>query len=177
MQNLQLRASYSLTRGTPRNVYTTADSSVNMYTRAKTGPSRLVFDEKHRVSAWVAKRVGQQSSWGDFYAMGAEHKGQLTAGLVFNGFTNSNATVHMAVSRPSKLFAEMLDHGVAYAFDTCKLLRLTALVEESNTRALRLNRHIGFQDEAVLRKAGTDGQDIMILVLWPENYTRNNRHG
>jgi len=138
---------------------------------------RLIFDDKQRVGAWLAEQVGQQSSWGDFYAMGAEVDGELVAGFVFNNFTDSSATCHIAVSKPSKLFLELLDHGFNYAFNVCGLLRLTGLVEASNTKALKLDEHIGFERESVMRKAGTGGQDIIVLALWPENYFRVKRNG
>lgn len=139
--------------------------------------SRLVFDEKHRVSDWVATHVGQLSSWGGFYAMGAELNGELTAGLVFNNFTESNASVHLAVSKPTKGLLELLDHGARYAFRTCGLRRLTAPIEESNAKSLKICKRLGFAEEAVMAQAGTGGQDINILVLWPEKYRQRKPDG
>jgi len=139
--------------------------------------SRFIFDDKERVGDWVAQQVGQLSSWGGYYAMGAEKNGELVAGIVFNNMTDSSATCHIAVSKPTKIFSELLDHGFVYAFKTCGLLRLTGMVEASNEKALRLDKHIGFVEEAVMEKAGTGGQDIIVLVLWPENYRRGRRNG
>lgn len=139
--------------------------------------ARLIFDDKDRVGDWVAERVGQRSSWGDFYAMGAERGGELTAGIVFNSMTECNATTHIAVDRANQAFVQLLDHGFVYAFQTCGLLRLTGLVEASNTKALKLDAHIGFEPESVMRCAGSGGQDIIVLVLWPQNYYRVNRNG
>ena len=134
--------------------------------------SRLVFDDKKRVGAWVAEEVQQRSEWGSFYAMGAETDGQLVSGIVFNNFNECNATCHIAVSKPTKLFLELLDHGFKYAFETCGLRRLTGLVEADNSKALKLDKHIGFIEEAVMKEAGSEGQDIVVLVLWPHNYHR-----
>ena len=139
--------------------------------------TRLVFDEKQRVAKWVAERVGQLSSWGGYYAMGAVLNGELTAGLVFNNFTDSNASVHLAVSTPTKGMRELLDHGFLYAFKTCSLRRLTAPVEASNAKSLRIVKRIGFVPEAVMAQAGTNRQDIHLLVLWPEKYFKGKKHG
>jgi len=139
--------------------------------------TRLIFDDKARVAQWVAYHVGQLSSWGDYYAMGAEVNGELVAGIVFNNFTDSSATTHIAVSKPTKLFLELLDHAYNYAFNVCGLLRLTGLVEAHNEKALKLDKHVGFVEESVMRKAGTGGQDIIVLVMWPENYVRGKRNG
>jgi RimJ/RimL family protein N-acetyltransferase len=139
--------------------------------------SSLIFDDKEKVGAWVAKQVDQTASWGDFYAMGAEVNGKLVSGVVFNNFNEVNATCHIAVSKPNKLFLELLDHAYGYAFGQCKLKRLTGLVASDNHKALKLDKHIGFIEEGVMRKAGKQGQDIITLVMWPENYYRGKTHG
>jgi RimJ/RimL family protein N-acetyltransferase len=139
--------------------------------------SRLVFDDKKRVGAWVAEEVQQRSEWGSFYAMGAEIDGQLVSGIVFNNFNECNATAHIAVSKPTKLFLELLDHGFTYAFETCGLRRLTGLVEADNSKAIKLDKHIGFVEEGIMEKAGSEGQDMVVLVLWPHNYRRGKKNG
>ena len=139
--------------------------------------SRLVFNDKERIGGWVANRVGQMTSWGDFYAMGADLKGELAAGVVLNNFTPCSATVHLAVSKPTKLLSELLDHAFLYAFKTCKLRRLTGLVEANNGKSLKIIKHLGFVEEGVMREAGTDGQDIIVLVLWPESYRKGKLNG
>ena len=139
--------------------------------------SELVFNDKERVGGWVADRVGQMSSWGDFYAMGAEVKGKLSAGVVLNNFTPCSATVHLAISKPTKLLSELLDHAFIYAFETCGLRRLTGLVEANNAKSLKIIKHLGFVEEGAMRQAGSDGQDIIVLVLWPQNYRKGKLNG
>ena len=135
----------------------------------------LIFDDKERVGAWVAKEVVQEAEWGSYYAMGAEVDGQIVSGIVFNNFNECNATCHIAVSKPNKLFLELLDHAFLYAFETCKLRRLTGLVEADNSKALKLDKHIGFLQESVMQEAGSEGQDMVVLVLWPQNYHRRGK--
>ena len=139
--------------------------------------SRLVFDDKERVGAWVAEQVDQRSPWGEFYSMGAEKDGQLVSGIVFNNYNGSNATAHIAVSKPNKLFLELLDHAFVYAFETLGLRRLTGLVEADNSKALKLDKHIGFVEEGVMEQGGSDGQDLIVLVLWPQNYRKGRNYG
>ena len=139
-----------------------------------TEPS-LIFDDKDRVGDWVANQMPDGASWHNYYAMGAEKQGELVSGIVFENFNGHNANVHIAVSKPTKLFLALLDHAFVYAFDTCGLRRLTGLVEADNVKALQLDLHIGFKIEAVMKGAGSAGQDLLILVLWPENYHRGKR--
>ena len=137
----------------------------------------LIFDDKERVGAWVAKEVVQEAEWGSYYAMGAEVDGQIVSGIVFNNFNECNATAHIACSKPNKLFLELLDHAFLYAFETCGLRRLTGLVEADNSKALKLDKHIGFLQESIMREAGSEGQDVVVLVLWPQNYRRGKKNG
>ena len=137
--------------------------------------SRLIFDDKYRVGEWVAEQMSDGANWHDYYAMGAETKGDIVSGIVFENMNGHNANVHIAVSKPTKLFLELLDHAFIYAFQDCELQRLTGLVEVDNTKALHLDIHIGFRIEAIMKNAGSSGQDLLILVLWPENYMRGKR--
>lgn len=132
--------------------------------------SRLVFDDKQRVADWVSDQMPNGAAWHDYYAMGAEVNGDLVSGIVFEEYNGHNANVHIAVSKPTKLFLDLLDHAFVYAFQTMGVQRLTGLVEADNHKALRLDLKIGFQVEATMTAAGSSGQDVIILVLWPENY-------
>jgi RimJ/RimL family protein N-acetyltransferase len=72
---------------------------------------------------------------------------------------------------------ELLDHAYKYAFETCKLKRLTGLVEADNSKALKIDKHIGFLEEGIMQEAGSEGQDMVVLVLWPDNYRRGKKNG
>lgn len=134
---------------------------------------QLVFHEKQFVADWVAREVEQTASWGDFYAMGIKGRDQqLVAGIVFNNFNGANATAHIAVKKFTRQLPYLIVHAIHYAFEVNGLNRLTGLVSSKNEKALRLNRHIGFEHEATMRKAGPDGEDLLVLVLWPENSSR-----
>ena len=131
----------------------------------------LVFDQTKLIGEWVAQQVEQESSWGDFYAMGAvDDTGEILAGFVFNNYNTSNATCHIAVKKPGKYLKQLLMHGYRYAFVMCGLKRLTGLVESTNKKALKLDYHIGFEHEFTMKQAGRNGADIEVLVLWPENF-------
>lgn len=138
----------------------------------------LVFADSEGVGAWVAEQVGQEGGWGPFYAMGiCRDNGEYVAGIVFNQFNGVNATCHIAVKRISKQFIELLKHGSRYAYEQCGLKRLTGLVESGNAKALRLDRKIGFEPEAVLSQAGREGQDIVVMVMWADKcpWLENNQ--
>jgi RimJ/RimL family protein N-acetyltransferase len=129
--------------------------------------AQLVFDQSARVGEWVAERIGQTGSWGDFYAMGIEKDGQIIAGVVFHNYNGANAVCHVAVDKPTKLLVPFLHHLADYAFNHCKLKRLTGMVPTDKPGVIAFDKHLGFEEEFVM-KDGAPGADIMVLVMWPD---------
>lgn len=131
------------------------------------GRHRLVFDRKDLIGAWVAAQVNQTAVWGDFYAMGTMRGSQVTAGVVFNNFNGANATVHIAVSVPSKTMIKLFNACCDYAFNKCKLRRITGMVPTNEPDVIRFDKKLGFSEEFVM-KDGAVGADMMVLVLTEE---------
>jgi RimJ/RimL family protein N-acetyltransferase len=130
----------------------------------------FIFDDKARVGQWVSAQIDNGiGSWGDFYAMGVEKDGELVAGVVINEYNGSNAACHIAVTKPGKYLVQFFRYVADYAFNHCKLKRLTGAVPSNNQRALAFDKHLGFEEEFVMKKAARDGHDLHILVIWPEN--------
>lgn len=131
---------------------------------------RYVFDEKARVGKWVSEQIDNGlGSWGEFYAMGVEKDGELVAGVVVNEYNGSNAACHIAVTKPGKYLIQLFRYVADYAFNHCKLNRLTGAVPSNNQKALKFDKHLGFEEEFVMKKAAAGGHDLHILVVWPEN--------
>jgi RimJ/RimL family protein N-acetyltransferase len=137
----------------------------------------VTLNEKELVGKWLADQVNQTAPWGSFYAMGVKVGDEVTSGIVFNSFNACNATAHIAAAKVNRDFSRLLDYGAHYAFNLCRLKRLTGFVEEDNVKALKLDKHIGFVEEGTMKKAGAKGQDVIILVLWPENFRRRKHNG
>lgn len=129
--------------------------------------SRLVFDEKDRVGKWVAEQVEQSAAWGSFYAMGVERDGEIVAGIVFNNMNGSNATCHIAVSRPGKDMIKLLHHAARYAFEQLGLKRLTGMVPASKPNVLKFDLNLGWEEEFVMQDAAFDGGPLHVLKMTP----------
>lgn len=130
--------------------------------------AELVFDQVDRVGAWVAQQVNQLSSWGSFYALGIEQDGEIVAGVVVNNFNGANATCHIAVLKPVKLLPKLIYHACDYAFNHCRLKRLTGMVPTNEPKVIEFDKHIGFEEEFVM-KDGAPGADMMVLVMRHDN--------
>jgi RimJ/RimL family protein N-acetyltransferase len=129
--------------------------------------AQLVFDQPGPVSEWVAQQVGHIGSWGEYYAIGIEADGQIVAGVVINNYNGANATCHIAISKRTKLLVEMFYHVCNYAFNHCKLKRLTGMVPSNEPHILAFDKHLGFEEEFVM-KDGALGADMHVLVMWPD---------
>lgn len=131
-------------------------------------PSRLVFDDKQRVGAWVAERVEQSSSWGSFYAMGAERNGELVAGIVMNNYNGVNAFVHIAIAKPGKDTIKLFRAFADYAFRQCKLKRLTGLTPDNLAGVLAFDLKAGWEKEFTMLDAAPDGGPLHVVVMRPD---------
>ena len=130
--------------------------------------AHLVYDQSPRVGAWVATKVGQGASWGDFYAIGVERGQDLIAGVVINNYNGANATCHIAIEQQTKMIVPLFQAVCDYAFNHCKLKRLTGMVPTNEPHIIAFDKHLGFEEEYVM-KNGAPGADMQVLVLWPDD--------
>ena len=114
--------------------------------------------------------------YGDYDAMGIERDNEIVAGILLEGYNGHNINAHIAYDKFSKSFIELIDNAIIYTFGQLKVKRVTGYVNSDNEKALKLDMHIGFNIEGIMKQSGPQGQDIYILVLWPENCWRLN-HG
>jgi hypothetical protein len=138
----------------------------------------LEFDRKDMIGAWVAAKTGQDTPWGNFYAMGIMHESSVQAGVVFNNFNESNCLVHIAIQKPTKLIIPLFCAVCDYAFNMCKLKRITGMVPTDEPEVIAFDKHLGFREEFVMKDAANNS-DMQVLVLTPTDATRwlENEHG
>src|SRR5574343_481904 len=133
---------------------------------------KLVFNQKYRVGAWVAEQVEQSIPWCGFYAMGVEIDGEIVAGVVFDAFNGANCTVHIAIARRGRFLLDLFSHVCEYAFNQCKMKRITGMVPASKPKVLAFDLHLGFREEFVMQDAAHDGGPLHILVMRPDDAQR-----
>lgn len=130
----------------------------------------LVTDQPALFAGWVASKVDMKASWGSYYAMGIidDKKNQIVAGVVLNNNNGANATVHIAVERGAgRGLVKLLEAVADYAFKQLRLKRLTGLVPASETKVLEFDKHLGWEEEFIIKDGAPDG-DMVMLVMWPE---------
>jgi len=99
--------------------------------------------------------------------MGTMRGSQVTAGVVFNNFNGANATVHIAVDIPSKAMINLFRAVCDYAFNKCKLKRLTGMVPTNEPDIISFDKKLGFSEEFIMKDAAV-GADMMVLVITEE---------
>lgn len=100
-------------------------------------------------------------------AIGLERHGELVAGVLFDGLNGANVWMHVAAKPGARwMTRDYLRAAFAYPFKVCGVQRISGYVDASNQQARRFDEHLGFQQEAVLKGAASDGGDVLVYVMW-----------
>jgi RimJ/RimL family protein N-acetyltransferase len=127
--------------------------------------SKLLLNSRDYVGGWVAQQTGQTGDWGSFNAFGIENNGIIYAGVVINNINGANATVHIAIDKPSKLLYDLFTVLCDYAFNQLGLLRITGMVPTDEPKTIAFDERLGFEKEFIMRD-GAPGADMQFLVMW-----------
>lgn len=115
-----------------------------------------------RVLAFVQQHV-PLAACTNMKAIGLEHDGELVAGVVYEGYNGHNVWMHVAIT--GRLNREYIRYCFHYPFVELGCSRVSGYVEASNVAARRFDEHLGFQQEAVLSGAASDGGDVILYVM------------
>lgn len=130
---------------------------------------RLRFNDDETVLNFIKHHIETGFTVdGDYRALGIQdNDGFLVAGAIFFNFTDTgNAEFAGAASRGRMWATKNVMRGIfAHAFGALELHRLTALVDATNTRAIKWNERAGFVEEGRLREAGKDRCDTIVYGM------------
>lgn len=133
------------------------------------GTGGLIY-ETERVLPFMQGLIAGLHPGADARCIGLERDGALVAGAMYEGFNGRNVWVHLAGLAGGRWMTRtFLKAGFAYPFLVCGVDRLSGYVNASNRQVRRLNEHLGYEVEAVLRGAAPDGGDVLIYVMWKRN--------
>ncbi|MCG7492465.1 GNAT family N-acetyltransferase [Thalassobius sp. Cn5-15] len=131
---------------------------------------QLVLRADRVVADWVAKRLSATPWAGSFAAIGVLDKNRsgLIAGAVYHGFDGRNVIMSIAADSPNWSRKGILKSLFHYPFNSLGCQRVTATVDESNHRSLRLCRGLGFVQEGIIRQGADDGDVVLLGLLKAE---------
>ena len=131
--------------------------------------SARIVSDPGRVWAFVKERVPIAMVAG-MKGLGLERDGELVAGVVYEGFNGKNVWMHVAAEPGAKwMTREYLRYCFHYPFVEMGVQRVSGYVEASNALARRFDEHLGFQPEAILEGAASDGGDVILYVMWKKD--------
>lgn len=121
----------------------------------------------HDIGRWVYDRTGGVYTEQDSMSMGRiDEHGNLIGGVVFENYNGNSVLMHCA-GEGAWINKEFLRVAFGYAFNQLKVHKIIGLVDSTNDKALRLDKHLGFVQEAVITGAGSKG-DLVILTMTQE---------
>lgn len=102
--------------------------------------------------------------WNGYYqAIGYEVDGELKGGVVYTDASPTNVVLSTVLEAP---LTRRFMYGIfAYPFVQLRVKRVTALVEEWNTRSICLCTHAGFRVEGKMREAAVGGGNVVIMGM------------
>ena len=122
----------------------------------------IVFGE--HVCHWVAERTGGTYYAGSGQGIGLEKNGALIAGVLYDNCNGRSVQMHVAATGKTWLNREFLWKCFDYPFNQLKVHKIIGLVDSENADALRFDRHLGFETEAIIKNAGRRC-DMIILSM------------
>jgi RimJ/RimL family protein N-acetyltransferase len=119
------------------------------------------------IAEWVCKQTQNDFFPGAFQGIGIVKDGEIVCGVAFDGFNGSSIQIHVALKPGEKMTREWLRAVFDYPFNQLKVKKIIGIVDSGNPQALRFDKHIGFEEVAVIKDAARYG-DIHILTMTPE---------
>jgi len=89
----------------------------------------------------------------------------IQAVAVFDSFTVDACNVHFAIDSPFVIRSGFLNEIARHLFVECGRKRIFGLVPSTNEKALKLDKHIGMKEVAVVPDALAEGVDYIVLCM------------
>lgn len=128
-----------------------------------------IISDPARVWDFVNRQVPVPLAAG-MKGLGLVRDGEMVCGVLYEGFNGHNVWMHVAAEPGSRwMVREYLRYCFHYPFNEMGCTRVSGYVEASNSAARRFDEHLGFQREAVLQGAASDGGDVILYVMRKED--------
>lgn len=95
--------------------------------------------------------------------------GRILAVCVADSFTPDSCNVHMAIDSPLVIKHGFLHEIGTHLFETCGRSHIFGLVPASNAKALKFDKHIGFNEVARIPDGVGTGTDYVVMRMNKED--------
>lgn len=126
---------------------------------------QIVTKQNEILGQWLYSKTGGSYIHGMGQYIGLVDDGKI---LAVAGYENCNtASVHCHIAVEGMMNREFLRYIFAYPFNELKVKKLIGIVPSFNEKALKLDKHLGFIEECVIKDAHPGG-DLHILTMTKE---------
>lgn len=126
----------------------------------------IITDRQEELGRWLCPRTGGRYVPGAGVYIGNEINGKLVAVVGYEDYNGASVRIHVA-GEGHWMTREFLWFAFYYPFEQMKVKKLIGLVAGTNERALKLDKHLGYVEEAVIKDA-VPGGDLHILTMTKE---------
>ena len=127
----------------------------------------IIFDRQDELGEWLVSRTGGTHIPNAGQYIGLERGGRLVAVAGFDNFNGASVCGHIAVDG-GRMEKEWMRICFDYVFNQLKVHKLIGIVASNNEKALRLDRHFGYVEEAVLKGCSPNCADTHFLTMTKE---------
>jgi RimJ/RimL family protein N-acetyltransferase len=120
--------------------------------------------DKHAAREFLRTHGVELPFSSDFMALGRFSAGKLIAVVGYNGFNGAICSMHNA-GDGNWISREYLREAFRYPFETCARSHIVVTVAANNHRALKLNKHLGFEVMHRFRDGWEPGVDTVIMAM------------
>jgi hypothetical protein len=135
----------------------------------------LRFERNNEAVAWAKNVIGISGMAADATTVSlVDDNDQFLAVTVFSSYTGNNMDMHIAARPKSRWLSRGFFHAsFELPFMVLEVPRVTGLIRAKNLNAQRFGSRLGFQYEGRMRKAFSDGEDLVLYGLLREEYLKH----
>jgi RimJ/RimL family protein N-acetyltransferase len=127
----------------------------------------MVAEPQEALKDWISKRLNQKFPE-DSTFLGQVKDSKLVAVRGYCNFVGNSCAIHIASEGSHWMNRELLWACFDYPFNKLEKKVIVTALDANNEKAVRLNRHLGFHIETVIKDAHENG-DLMIMTMRKEN--------
>lgn len=144
---------------------------------------RVFRDDKGFVTAWVAERCPDMvGGFPNGVALGVISDNKLLAGVVYSDYYRKFGTMQLSIASDNPMWArrEVITELLSYPFKQLNIFKCWITVCSDNEKCLKMVKHVGFKQEAVLSHQYGFKRHANILRMYQYEYKQlyltENRH-
>lgn len=127
----------------------------------------VTTENQDELRAWVERILGQKMPQEATF-IGQIKNDWIVAVVAYYAFTQNSCAMHIGSVGDNWMSKDLLWAAFDYPFNKLEKKVILATLDAENEEAVRLNRHLGFHEEVVIKDAHETG-DLMIMTMRKEN--------